>query len=189
MFRLYSAAIAAALAALLLTAAVYAGDITPNVKTGLWQSTISMQSSGELPISDADLAKIPPERRQQFQAAMQAALASAAQPHVWTSCVTAEQLRKGLSFKPDDLPSCTRTVVSSTASTWEMHEECTGAAPRTVSIRFHASSPAEIDGKIATTITRGDRTMNLNGAIHGKWLSANCGSIKPGASVPDSGGH
>jgi hypothetical protein len=187
MFKLCSAAIAVSMGAFLLTA-VYAADLILNVKTGLWQSTISMQTNGQIPISDADLAKMPPERRQQFEAAMQAAMANAAQPHSVTSCVTAEQLRKGLSFKTEDRPSCKRTVVSSTSSTWEMHEECTGTSPRTVTIRFHANSPEEIDGKMEMTMTRGDRTMTSNGTIHGKWLTSDCGTIKPGDAVMKADG-
>jgi len=182
MFRLRSGAIGVAVCAFQLAAA-RAGDVALNVKTGLWQSTVSMQSSGQLPIPEADLAKMPPEKRQQFEAAMKAAMASAAQPHVVTSCVTAEQLRKGLSFKTEDHPSCKRTVVSSSSATWEMHEECSGASPRTSTIRFHATSPEEIDGQMQMTMTRGERTMTSKGTIHGKWLSADCGSVKPGASA------
>src|SRR5450755_632821 len=130
MFKRRSGVMGVVLCALPLLGA-YAADLTLNVKTGLWQSTVSMQTSGQLPIPEADLAKMTPERRQQFEAAMKAAMANAAQPHVVTSCVTAEQLRKGLSFKTEDNPSCKKTVVSSSSSTWEMHEECTGTSART----------------------------------------------------------
>jgi hypothetical protein len=187
MFKLLSAAIVVSIGAFQLTAS--AADLVPNVKTGLWQSTVAMQTNGQIPISDADLAKLPPERRQQMQAAMKAALASAAQPHVVTSCVTAEQLRKGLSFKNEDRPGCKRTVVSSSSSTWEMHEECTGASPLTATIRFHASSPEEVDGKMEMTMTRGERTMTSIGTIHGKWLTSDCGSVKPGTAVQKPDGQ
>src|ERR1017187_156689 len=103
MFTLRSGAVGALMCAFQLTV-VHAGDVALHVKTGLWQSTVAMQTSGQLPIAEADLDKIPPEKRQQIEAAMQAAIASAAQPHVVTSCVTDEQLRKGLSFKTEDGP-------------------------------------------------------------------------------------
>jgi hypothetical protein len=181
MNKLSSITIAAATCALALVTA-QAADVPLNVKTGLWQSTVSMQTSGQLPIAEADLAKMPPEKRQQFEAAMKAALANASKPHVVKSCVTTEQLRKGLSFKSDAGPSCKRTVVSSSASAWEMHEECTGASPRTSTIRFRAPNPEQIDGQMQMTMTRGDRTMTSDGTIHGKWLSADCGAMKPGSS-------
>lgn len=166
-------------------AVAHAGDFKLNVKTGLWQTTVAVQMSGQLPMSDADLAKMPPERRQQMEAAMKAAMASASQPHVVKSCVTAEQLRKGLSFKAEDQPSCKRTVVTSSSSNWEMHEECTGASPRTSNIRFHANSPEEIDGEMHMTMSRGERTMTSNGTIHGKWLSSDCGDVKPGGTASE----
>jgi hypothetical protein len=180
MLKLRNAVIVVVMCAFALLVA-HAADFMLNVKTGLWQSTVAMQTSGQLPIPEADLAKMTPERRQQFEAAMKAAMANAAQPHVVTSCVTAEQLRRGLSFKTEDNPACKRTVVSSSSSTWEMHEECTGTSARTSTIRFHASSPEEIDGQMQMTMTRGDRTMTSNGTIHGKWLTLDCGNVKPSA--------
>jgi Protein of unknown function (DUF3617) len=182
MFRLRGGVIGVAVCAFQLAVA-HAGDVALNVKTGLWQTTVVMQMSGQLPMSDAELAKMPPERRQQMEAAMKAAMANAAQPHVVKSCVTAEQLRKGLSFKTEDQPSCKRTIVSSSSSTWAMHEECSGDSPRTSTIRFHANSPEEIDGEMHMTMTRGDRTMTSNGTVHGKWLSSDCGTVKPGSAA------
>jgi hypothetical protein len=91
-------------------------------------------------------------------------------------------LRRGLSFKTEDNPSCKRTVVSSSSSTWEMHEECTGTSARTATIRFHATSPEEIDGQMQMTMTRGERTMTSNGTVHGKWLTSDCGNVKPSAA-------
>jgi hypothetical protein len=181
MFKCRSVVTGVALYALMLLGA-HAADLRLKVKTGLWQSTVSMQTNGQLPIAEADLAKLTPERRQQFEAAMKAAMANAAQPHVVTSCVTAEQLRRGLSLKTEDNPSCKRTVVSSSSSTWAMHEECTGTSARTSTIRFHATSPEEIDGQLQMTMTRGDRTMTSNGTVHGKWLTSDCGSVKPSAA-------
>jgi hypothetical protein len=188
MFKLRRATLAVSMGALVLAVA-YAGELALNVRTGLWQNTVAMQTSGQIPISDSDLAKMSPERRAQFEAAMKAAMASAAQPHVITSCVTAEQLRKGFSFKDENNPACKRQVVSISASAWEMHEECTGTSARTATIRFRASTPEEIDGKMEMTMTRGDRTMTSNGTIHGKWLAADCGSVKPGGAVEKSAGQ
>ena len=188
MFKCRSAVTGVALCAWPLLGA-HAADLTLHVKTGLWQSTVSMQTNGQLPIPEADLAKMTPERRQQFEAAMKAAMANAAQPHVVTSCVTAEQLRRGLSFKTEDNPSCKRTVVSSSSSTWEMHEECTGPSARTSTVRFHATSPEEIDGQMQMTMTRGDRTMTSNGTVHGKWLTSDCGNVKPSAAEKKPAGQ
>jgi Protein of unknown function (DUF3617) len=182
MARLRNVAIGVALSALPLVV-LQAADVALNVKTGLWQTTVAMQLSGQLPMSDADLAKMPPEKRQQIEAAIKATMANASQPHVVKSCVTAEQLRKGLSFKTEDQPSCKRTIVTSSSTTWEMHEECTGDSPRTSTIRFHANSPEEIDGEMHMTMTKGERTMTSNGTVHGKWLSSDCGSVKPGTAA------
>lgn len=159
-----------------------AGELTLNVKPGLWQTTVAMQIKGQLPISEADLAKMPPDRRAKMEATMKAVVANAAQPHVVKTCITAEQLRKGLSFKSEEQPTCKRTIVTSSSTTWEMHEECSGDSPRTSIIHFHANSPEVIDGQMNMTMTKGEHTMTSNGTIHGQWLSADCGSVKPNAT-------
>ena len=91
--------------------AVHAADIAPDVKPGLWQTTVSVQTVGGLPMSDADLAQLPPEKRAQFEVAMKAAMAQSAQPHTSTACLTAQQLRKALAFDFQHNPACKRIIV------------------------------------------------------------------------------
>jgi Protein of unknown function (DUF3617) len=168
---------------------VHAQDIVPHLKPGLWQTTASVQTAGGLPMSDADLAQLPPDKRAQFEAAMKAAIAQSAQPHTFTSCLTAERLRKDLAFNFESSPACKRTVVSSSASHWEMHEECTGASQRTVTARFQATSPGEITGETEVTMTKGGRKLTSRGSVHSKWLGSDCGNVKRDADIQQPGGR
>ena len=163
--------------------AVHAADIAPHVKPGLWRTTTSVQTAGALPMSEADLAQLPPQMRAQFEAAMKAAMAQSAQPHTFTSCLTAERLRKTLFFNFAHSPDCKRTVVSTAASRWEMHEECAGAAQRTTTARFQALSPEEITGETQISMTKGEHRLTSKGSVHSQWLGADCGNVKPDADV------
>jgi hypothetical protein len=163
--------------------AAHAGDIAPHLKPGLWQTTTSVQTAGGLPMSEADLAQLPPEKRAQFEAAMKAAMAQSAQPHTFTSCLTAEQLRRTLSFNFQHNPDCKRTLVSTSASHWEMHEECAGASQRTTIARFQATSSEEITGETQITMTKGEHRLTSKGSVHSQWLGADCGNVKPDADV------
>ena len=61
----------------------YAADVPQlNVKLGLWEIATHPQVNGSLPITDDQLAKLPPDQRAKFEAAMQAAVARGAQPTI-----------------------------------------------------------------------------------------------------------
>lgn len=160
-----------------------AADVTPNVKPGLWQTTASVQTAGRLPMSEADLAQLPANTRAQYEAAMKSAMADAERPHTFTSCLTVEQLRKELSFNFQNNPACKRTVVASSSSRWEMHEECVGEAKRTTIARFRAVNSEEIRGETQITMTKADRTITSKGNVYSKWLGSNCGAVRPGADI------
>jgi hypothetical protein len=160
-----------------------AADIAAYLKPGLWQTTTSVQTAGGLPMSEADLAQLPPEKRAQFEAAMKAAMAESAQPHTFVACLTAEQLHRQLAFNLQDNPGCKRTVVATSASRWEMHETCGGASQRTTTARFQATSPEEITGETQITMIKAERRLTSKGSIHSQWLGSDCGHVKPGADI------
>jgi hypothetical protein len=101
---------------------------------------------------------------------MKAAMAQSAQPHAFTSCLTAQQLRKDLAFDFQHNPACKGTIVSSSASRWEMREECTGTSQCTTTARFQATSSEEITGETQITIMKGDRMLTSKGHVHSTWL-------------------
>ena len=66
-------ALGASAAAMVLASAADTPQL--NVKLGLWEISTHPQVSGQLPITDEQLQRLPPEQRAKFEAAMQAALA------------------------------------------------------------------------------------------------------------------
>jgi hypothetical protein len=164
----------------------YAADIAPVVNAGLWETTISVRNVGGQEWSAAELAQLPAQERAQFEAAMKAGAAQSAQPHTFTSCLTSEQLRKDLTFNFEHNPACKRSVVPISASSWEIHEACGGAAQRTATARFQVTNPAEINGETLVTFVKGEHRLISKASVHSKWLGADCGSVKPGVDVQQS---
>jgi len=152
---------------------------TLDLKPGLWQVTSTGSMTGAPPIPPEVLANMPPEKRAQAQAMMQAAMARAAEPQVTQNCVTEDQLRRGLNFGDRPNPSCHRTIVSNTSSVLVVHEECTGDRPMVGNFRFTAIDRETMKGDINVVMTSGTDTTTMQRSLQGKWLGSDCGDVKP----------
>ncbi len=156
-----------------------AADVTPllNVKLGLWEDTVTIQSPGMPGMSADMLAKLSPEQRAQVEAAFKGVMA----PRTFKSCVTADMLKKAQGF--DDRPnsSCKRTITSSAPGSMEFHIECNNGKSKTVGDgHFQAADATSMKGEInGTTTTANGRTVTSRTTITGKWLSSDCGSLQP----------
>lgn len=157
--------------------------VTLAIKPGLWEMTTQSQNSGTPPIPPEALANMTPDQRQKFEAAMAAHMAKQKEPHVYKHCVTEDQLKRGFTLdKPEK--DCKKTVKSNTGKVLEVHVECTGGDPAKPEhtagdFYFEAVDSATMAGKTDMTISRGAQSMNIKTDMHGKWLAADCGDLKP----------
>src|SRR5579864_9222764 len=100
-----------------------AQDIKPlDIKVGLWETTATTEMAGmpamQMPQIPPDkLAQLPPEQQARIQAMMKGK-AGAPRTSTTKSCITREQLEKGLSFQQDK--ACTYKVASSSSSKQEI---------------------------------------------------------------------
>ena len=159
----------------------YAADVPQlNVKLGLWEIATHPQVNGSLPITDDQLAKLPPDQRAKFEAAMQAAVARGAQPRLFKECMTAEKRSRGFDAGSDQSKTnCQVTLVTNNANEFESHRECvTDDGKQSTSVHFRAVSPDHVAGTVNVLISHGAKTMTVNSAMEGKWLGADCGSVK-----------
>jgi hypothetical protein len=153
--------------------------VKPDIKPGLWEVTNNPQVSGEMPISEDQLAKMSPEQRARFEAAMKSSVASAGKPHTYKECMTPEKIARGFDMDKAEGKDCKRKIVSSTPTDLQMHDECSTADRKTISdVHFQVKSGTQMSGKINVVITSGAKTMTVNSTVQGKWLGANCGSVK-----------
>jgi len=164
---------------LLLSAAVWAADkIQPlNVKTGLWETTRTTTTSGQMPIPPELLARLTPEQRAKMEERMKANSAEKTRASTSKSCMTKEKLEKA-PFS-DEQKNCTRTIVRSTSSEAEIKFECDMQGMKANgTLHVEALTPESAKGSAQTTMTGGGRTMNTSGSFTSKWLGPNCGDVQ-----------
>jgi hypothetical protein len=157
-----------------------------NVKLGLWEMAMQPQMSGD---TSALMGQQPeglsPEERAKRQAMMQTMLSNMQKTRYSKECMTAEKLARGFGTNHDDT-NCKTAVVTNTSTDYEANLQCAGQdGSRSVNVHISAPSSDHVTGSVRTDVSRNGKVMNVNAKIEGKWLSADCGTIKD--SEPESG--
>ena len=157
-------------------------------KAGLWETKITTTQVIQLPPEvAARLAALPPEQ----QAMMRANMPGGGQPIVTTtqSCSTGQDsMDTLLSRAQSSAMKCTFPNRMQTADGASFDISCTsdnGSAKG--HMEFHRADAEHVSGTTHMEITgtaRG-RTMNTtaDSTTSARWVSADCGSVKPGASA------
>jgi hypothetical protein len=162
----------------LLAAAAWAADAVPplDVRSGMWEGTMTIQTSGTPTIPPELLAKMTPEQKAALEAHIKSRESGGSKTSVTKHCYTKEDLKKGLNFG-DEKGSCQHTVVNGSSSKQEMRIECANAGIKSHgTIHIEAVDPEHV--KISSQISMGDgsRTMNVNATGTGRWVSDTCTS-------------
>lgn len=164
-----------------VTALAPAAELTkPNIKPGLWEVTTNPKMSGDMPISEAQMAQMPPEQRSRLEAAMKAGMANSAKPRVYKECMTPEKIARGFEMdRGTDEASCKRNVIASSANVLTLHDECNTANRKSVTdVHFEIKDGTQMSGKINVVVTSAGKTMTVDSTVQGKWLGASCGKVK-----------
>ena len=144
-----------------------------NIKTGLWEMTVTSAVSGRPPIPPETLARMTPEQRAKFEAAMKGMASGAPKTRTYKNCITKEQLNND-PFS-DEKRNCTRTVLKSTGSKMEIREVCEGEGVKSdMTIEIEALNSESVKGSGHVTSAGGGRSMNVNTNYTAKWLGAVC---------------
>jgi hypothetical protein len=144
-----------------------------NVKMGLWEVTSTTNVTGNLPMPDT--SKMTPEQA----AAVQAAMGGMMGPHTTTTkqCMTKEKFDQGMLT---DQKNCKTTIATNTATVLEVQMTCDQGrgGKMTGVMHFEAPTPETMAGTFKGSTSMGTQTMNITGTYAGKWVSADCGSVK-----------
>jgi hypothetical protein len=146
-----------------------------DVKMGLWEISSTMNIGGEMPMMDT--SKMTPEQKAQMEAAMKSMMG--AHTNTQKTCVTREKFDKS-AFMGDDQPgmTCKQTVSTNTRSVLDANVVCTGERPRTMQVHVDALSSTTFKGTMKSTSNEQGKTFTLDATMSGKWLSADCGTVK-----------
>ena len=169
---------AACSAALLFATILFAqSTVVPfNMKTGLWQDTMTTTSSGTVDIPPELAAKMTPEQLAKFQAAM----TNGGMPRsiTYKKCVTKDDLSKDPFSDPKQ--KCTWAKLTSDGSKGEANGTCiirdeTNRTGKTdLNIKWELPGTDTLKGTGTIAITANGHTMTSNGTLIGKWLGATC---------------
>jgi len=128
-----------------------------NLKAGLWQTTAHVKMT---------MAGMPAGQMPDH-------------PVVNKSCITDKQLADVKNFAPANRPDCKQTILKNTASEVDAKIECTGKGAASMTGSFKSSSPEAYTGTLQGTVSEEGQSIPISNTIEGKWLSADCGSVKP----------
>lgn len=160
----------------LIAAAAWGADtLHPlDVKTGLWETTLTNQMNGAPAIPPDLLSRMTPEQRAKFEEAMKARAAQGAHTTTHQSCLTKDKLNQPLNLtnRPKE---CTYQVITSSSSKQEIQYECAiGGAKQTGTLRIEAIDSSDIKGSMRINMAAGDRTSSTMTEFTSKWLGAAC---------------
>jgi hypothetical protein len=154
-----------------------------DVKPGLWETITTtdiggMAASGMAGIPPDILAKMSPEQRAKMEAMMKGQ--GAANTFTNQSCVTEKDLERGLRPENTKEQSCKVDSVSVQGKTQEAHVTCTSSRGTSTGVfKMTATSRESYEGTMDMNTTANGHPMTVKIKLKGKWLGANCGSVKP----------
>lgn len=199
------------LASIVCTSVMNVNALAANVdmKPGLWEYTIKMDSAGasaEQKSQQEQLAKgleamkkqfenLPPEQQQMIEGMMaeqginstDSSLDMATKGMqilkdgtVVKQCVTQEEIDRG--ELPEISDGCEHKLTQMSAKVIKVSYTCNGTPPSQGESIITFQSPKAYTGNATFTTTIGSRTQTYSAQQAGKWLSGNCGEIKPDAT-------
>jgi hypothetical protein len=156
-----------------VTAVAVGQHVRPQVKTGLWEQTVTVTRQGALPMPDSVLSKLTPEQRARVEAQMRANQ----QPRTNTSqaCLTEKDLDSLKIFENSD-PNCKQTVRTSTGTQIDAQWECrieegiTGKGTMHIDIQ----SPESARGTVHIVADGNGQNMVTGSKMTSRWIGSDC---------------
>lgn len=176
------------MSALLLAAPALAAS-NP-MRPGLWEHSFTMKSqSGEMEKAMADMqrqmASMPPEQRKMMEQMMAAqGVGLGPRGNSVKVCLTAEDIARD--FIPQQEADCRQEVVKRTAASMKVRFTCAGKHPTSGEGEIRFLGPMAYTGVTTVNTTAGGKPERMRMTQSGKWLSADCGKIRPLRLPPKS---
>jgi len=159
--------------AVIAIATVPVTAIAGHGKAGLWSVTTNM---GGMP--QMQMPQMTPEQMQQMQA-MGVHMPQSG-PHGMTTQYCMTEAEVNADGPPPSLQKqCKMENMHVTGNTMSADMVCTGEMQGRGHMTVTYDGPEHYSGKMAFTGSAGGQTRNVTDTFDGKWLSPNCGSVKP----------
>ncbi len=154
------------------------------MKPGLWENSFTVKSeSGKIEKAMADLkskmASMPAEQRKMMEEVMaKQGLGVSQQANNVKVCISQEQA-KNLEIPQGQNENCTHEIVKRTNNSVKMKFDCKGVRETSGEGEFTLTSPTAYNGKTIVHTTLNGKQDRMDMTQKGKWLSSDCGAIKP----------
>jgi hypothetical protein len=148
-----------------------------NMRTGLWQDTMTTTSTGTMGIPPELAAKMTPEQKAQYEAAMGQLTNGVPRTITYKKCVKPEDLNKDPFSDPKE--HCTWTTLTSTGSSGQAIGTCLiqdndKNGKMDINIKYQIPNPETVQGSGTIAVTFYGHTVTSKGNLGGKWLGATC---------------
>lgn len=180
-----------ALVALLFTLPGWAA--AQKVAPGLWEYSATMKVQGAqvdaaMARMQEQMARMPPEKRQQMEQMMAArgislgaggpgAAMTGAQPIVVKVCITPEQAASDDIGQPDS--NCQQTHKERSGKTLKFKFACSGERQAQGEGEFTIDSDKATKGRVKVDGIEKGQPMHMEMTHAGRWLGTDCGNVKP----------
>ncbi|HEY9027051.1 MAG TPA: DUF3617 domain-containing protein [Burkholderiaceae bacterium] len=179
----------AACVAALPAAAAFAQQ--PHIRPGLWEETVSVKSdnaqmNAAMEQMKQRMAAMTPEQR----AAMEKAMAgrgvgmNPGAPNTMRVCVTKEQIARG--FRPEERGHCQRTNISTSGNVTKFEFACQSERGGSINGKgvYTELSDTAFTVSTAADMVNPKMTMHIQNDMTGKFISSDCGDVKPAELPP-----
>lgn len=167
---------------LLCAAATHAQTTGPKVEAGLWEINIALRSqSGKaeaaMKEAQAYISRMPPDQRKQVEEMMAAqGMRLGDNTSTVQACISKEDAERG--EIPQQAGECTQQVLERNASSMKVKFACTTNPPASgEAVVDFQSRTAYSSRAVVDTVVMG-QTERVNVNQTGRWLGADCGSVK-----------
>ena len=159
------------------------GVSAQTMKPGLWETTNNMKGGGDMEKMQAqmqrEMANMPPEQKKMMQdMMMKHGVQMGAGGMSVKTCMTKEMVER------NEIPShkgdCRTTKQEKTGNVLKFAVQCTNP-PMTGDGQVTFTSPEAYNMKMVMHTKAEGKPQTMNMEASGKWLGADCGSIKPHA--------
>ena len=154
------------------------------LKPGLWENTFNIKSQNGtiekgMAVLKSQMESMPAEQRKIMESAMaKQGLAVNLQATSVKVCISKERALN-MEIPQGDNDNCTQQVVKRTANSMKVTFKCVGDNPTTGEGEFTFTSSDAYEGTSIMNTKIDNKQDRMEMSQKGRWLSSNCGEIKP----------
>lgn len=151
----------------------------PKILPGLWEHSYSMQTeSGLVEGAMSQLANLAPEQKAMMEQMMAAqGISLGPSGNTIRVCISKEDAERGEVPQLDS--DCTQKILQRSANSIKVGFSCASDPPTRGEGEITFISPKAYTGKAVVQTTVQGVTEQMNIEQKGRWLSADCGEVKP----------